>query len=347
MKRLAVASVVLLVLAGLAVWWNLARETTMETVASAHIDSGDATPNGSQPHRAPGAQSFADTLRQRLSKLPQRPSRGPSAMDRYIEERMNQGPAARWRYKPINEVYAELRAAAEQGDLEAALILGGRSAQCRKVLVDHAPEKMLAELDQELAMENPAPGREGAMMNLRNRFSSDLAEYDACSGVDRASLDEGLAWLERAGRGDVKDARLSYVSTWAEQTRDRDEVIADVERVAAQRTLAHEWLEQGLAAGEDRALDLYIDAYAGQNGLYPRDRVQEMAYRYARDLVRGRRVSEFDALWAKGPIRYGELTSQQWDVAEAQGRALFKTHYEARPVRSSMPGSSPSPKSPQ
>ena len=211
-------------------------------------------------------------------------------------------------------------------------------------MVESAPDKLLAQLEQEMESPGAAEYAQARMANVHDRIAEDLARYEACSRVGQAALDESLMWLERAGRGEAKGARLAYVAIWSEQAgRDRDGLIADIERAAAQRVLAREWLGQGLAAGEELALDLYIDAYANGGGLFPRDRVQELAYRYARDLVQGRRGSRFEALWADGPTRFGDLTPQQWDAIEAQGRAIFKNHYEARPA---WPDRAPSPLAP-
>ncbi|MBT2747670.1 MULTISPECIES: hypothetical protein [unclassified Lysobacter] len=325
-----------LALVALAVWFYLTRLTPVRSVPSPDIAIVEAAATGPQGRPAPGAQNSADVLRQRLSKLPQSSAKQRAATKAIVLADMEKrSPNARWWLLPIDEIHGEIRAAAERGDLKAAYALGTRYGQCSKALEDYAPQKLLAELDQEMEFAGSAPASQGRMENLGNRFSEDLATYDACASLDRATLDESMSWLERAGRGEVKGARLSYVYAWTQQAqRGRNELIADIERVAAQRTLAREWLQQGLAAGDSSALDQYIEAYSGQGGLLPRDRVQEMAYRYARDLVRGRRGSEFDALWASGPTRFGkDLTSQQWDAAEAQGRSIFKTYYEARPIR--------------
>ncbi|UJB19689.1 MULTISPECIES: hypothetical protein [Lysobacter] len=335
MKRWLGWGGLLLALAALAVWFCLARLTPARGVPSPGIEITDAAATGSQASPAPGAQNPADVLRRRLSELPQHSPKLRAAMKSAEAEMEKKSPTARWWLRPIDEIHAEIRAAAERGDPKAAYALGIRYGQCSRALEDYAPQKLLAELDQEkeLADSTPAPRR--GMENVGNRISSELATYDACASLDRALLDESMLWLERAGRAEAKGARLAYVSAWTKQaSRGRNELIADIERMAAQRTLAREWLEQGLAAGDSDALDQYIEAYSGQGGLLPRDRVQEMAYRYARDLIRSRRVSGFDALWASGPTRYGdELTSQQWDAAEAQGRGIFKTYYEARPIR--------------
>jgi len=49
--------------------------------------------------------------------------------------------------------------------------------------------------------------------------------------------------------------------------------------------------------------------------------------------MHAKRSASVPAVWADGPRRQGtELTSAQWDAAEAQGRSLFKDHYEASPV---------------
>lgn len=340
MKRILAAGALLLALAGVGAWWYAGRAST-ERGASEDAVALDAVASATGRRPAAGVQDAAAALRQRLSTLSGR-SPGSAARDKRVMAAIwAKVPSGKWWLPPFDEVYADMRAAAERGDLEAAYVLGSRSAQCRKTVEDDTPEKMLIELDR-LTEEEPAgPGDQARINNIHEELARNLAEYEACSAVGRASLDESLQWLERAGRGGFKDARLSYVAAWSEQTgRDRDALIADIERAAAQRTLAREWLGRGLAAGDERALDLYIDAYSGRGGLFSRDRVQALAYGYARDLVRSRRVGQFDALWASGPSRFGELTSPQWDAAETQGRALFKAHYAVRPA---WPNGAPSP----
>lgn len=332
MKRAVGAGVLLLALAGLGLWVHTKRMPPMASEPSPASVAAAAAATGTDTPAAASVQDAAAALRQRLSKLPQPSPASVAAQERMMDALWAENPSAKWWRLPFDQVYPALRAAAEGGDFDAAYVLGRRSAHCRKTVEEYAPEKMLKEWDGEMESVPPGPDAQGRMENLRNRYADDLAQYEACNAVGRDALDESLAWLERAGRGEVKDAKLTYVRAWSEQVgRNRGELIADIERAAEQRSLAREWLEEGLFAGDEGALDQYIDAYSGRGGLFARDPVQEMAYRYARDLVQGRRVSRFDALWANGPTRFGEMTSQQWDAAEAQGRALFKRYYEARP----------------
>ncbi|WP_144436474.1 hypothetical protein [Lysobacter antibioticus] len=328
-----------LALGGLAAWFYTGRNTSTQSGATTQAVIAEA--KTSEKRAVPAGQDAAAALRQRLSQLPQESAANRAASKRFLEQIWSKNPYGKWWLPPLDEVYAELRAAAERGDVEAASVLGGRSAQCRKTVMESTPDKLLAQLEEEMESPVDAEYAQARMATVHERFARELAQYEACSRVGQAALDESLLWLERAGRGDAKDARLAYVATWSEQAgSDRDGLIADIERAAQQRTLAREWLAQGLAAGEDRALDIYIDAYARSGALFPRDRVQELAYGYARDLVRGRRGSGFEALWANGPTRFGDLSSQQWDAIEAQGRAIFKAHYESRPVG---PKGAPSP----
>ena len=332
MKRAMGAGALLLALAGLGLWVHTKRMPPMGSEPSPGSVAAAAAATGTDKPAAASVQDAAAALRQRLSELPQPSPAGLAAQERMMDALWAKNPSARWWRPPFDQVYPALRAAAGGGDLEAAYVLGKRSAQCRTTAEEHAPEKMLEQWEEEAQSVPPGPDARGRMETLRNRYAGDLAQYEACAAVGRDALDESLAWLERAGRGEVEGARLAYVGAWSEQAgRDRDELIADIERAAEQRNLAREWLQEGLVAGDEAALDQYIDAYSGRGGLFARDPVQEMAYRYARDLVQGRRVSRFDALWSDGPTRYGKMTSQQWDAAEAQGRALFKSYYEARP----------------
>ncbi|QWP76968.1 hypothetical protein J5226_00735 [Lysobacter sp. K5869] len=334
MKRAAIAATAL-ACAGLAAlaWW-FARAGAGDRGASAPVSAQTATV-GASP--APRAQDSAAELRRRLSALPASSPAMLAEFERQQAETMARDPSQRRWMLPIDRVYPELLAAARGGDLAAASVLGQRLSGCQRTLQDASPAKLLEKLDMVLAGEpdpQADPNSRERQANLRRQFAEDVERHDACERVGRAALDEGMTWLEQAGRGDANGARLAYVSAWTQQGGgDRDALIADIERIAARRALAREWLEQGRTAGEEQALDLYVDAYAGQNGLYARDPLQEQAYRYARDLVRGRRTGEFDALWSDGPRRYGtELTSAQWEAAEAQGRGIFKQYYEARPA---------------
>lgn len=340
MKRGVGLGVLALALGGLAAWFYMSRATSTQGGVTAQAVTAEA--KTSEKRAAPAGQDTAAVLRQRLSQFPQESAADRAASKRFLEQMWSKNPSGKWWLPPLDEVYAELRAAAERGDVQAAYILGNRSDQCRKTVMEDTPDKLLARLEDETESSGAAEYAQARMTTVHDRFTRELEQYESCSRVGQAALDESLLWLERAGRGDAKDARLAYVATWSEQAgRDRGGLIADIERAAQQRTLAHEWLAQGLAAGEDRALDIYIDAYSGNGGLFPRDRVQELAYGYARDLVRGRRGSGFEALWANGPTRFGDLSSQQWDAIEAQGRAIFKAHYESRPVRPNDAPSSP------
>lgn len=314
-----------------AVAWWVARGASQRAAVPAPVALA-APATGASP--TPRAQDAATRLRQRLSALPEESQAMLAEFRRRHAEMMQRDPSSRRWMLPIDRIYPELLAAAQQGDLDAAAVLGQRLSGCLRTLQEQSPAKLLEKLDMALADAGNDANSPAHQANLQRQVAQDLEQHDACARIGRAGLEEGMSWLERAGRGDAKGARLAYVSAWAQQSGgDREALIADIERIAARRTLAREWLEQGRAAGEERALDLYIDAYAGQNGLYARDPLQEQAYRYVRDLVQGRRSGEFDALWADGPRRYGtELTSAQWNAAEAQGRSLFKAHYEARPV---------------
>lgn len=334
MRGAAIAAA--LTCAGLAAlaWWY-ARGAS-DRVAS--IPAPLTTPaTGASP--APRVDDAATRLRQRLSALPRQSPAMLAESERRNAEMMQRDPSLRRRMLPIDRIYPELLAAAQQGDLDAAAVLGQRLNGCLRTLQEQSPAKLLEMLDIVMADEGTDAASLARQASVQRQFAQDLDQHDACARVGQTALEEGMSWLERAGRGDAKGARLAYVSAWARQSGgDREALIADIERIAARRTLAREWLEQSRAAGEEQALDLYIDAYAGRNGLYARDPLQEQAYRYVRDLVQGRRSGEFDALWADGPQRYGtELTSAQWDAAEAQGRSLFKAHYQARPVWSHGP----------
>lgn len=339
MKRLIGWGLPLLLLAGLALWFVHGRTASTDAAPAARVAA--STETGASP--AAGVQDAAAVLRKRLSELPPQSPAQRAAMDRIRAETMKNQDQRRW-LAPFDQIYTEFRAKAEKGDAAAAYVLGRRSAACLDTLNEKAPAQLLAALDRDVQGWASGPQSQSRLASTRQRYESEFAEYEACASIDRASLDEALIWLERAGRGEAEGAKLAYVRTWAKQAGgDRNALIADIERIAAQRAQAREWLEQGRAAGDDEALDLYIEAYSGGNGLYPRDPVQEQAYHFVRDLVIGRRTSEFDARWANGPDRYrGNLTPQQWSEAEAQGRSIFKDYYEAKPVwRNGVPPALP------
>lgn len=329
MKRTIAWTLLMLLLAGAALWFVRGHAVSPVTAPAAQaVAPAEA---GASP--APGVRDAAGALRERLSTLPPESPAQRAAMEGIRAEMMKNPDRRRW-LAPFDQIYAEFRARAEKGDADAAHVLGRRSAACLDTLKEKPPEQLLAALDRDIQGVTAGPASQAILANTRQRYERDFAEYQACANIDRASLDEALAWLERAGRGEAKGAKLAYVRTWAKQAGgDRYAMIADIERIAAQRALAREWTEQGLRAGDGEALDLYIEAYSGNNGLYPRDPVQEQAYHFVRDLVMARRTSGFDARWAAGPDRYrGNLTPQQWSAAEAQGRSIFKDYYEAKPV---------------
>lgn len=277
----------------------------------------------------------AAELRRRLSGLPAESAEFRAGHERALAKMLGTERSRWWFVLPLSEIHDELRAAAQQGDSKAAHALGSRLARCNSMLRERTPAALLEELERDIETHSAVDreSQELRMANLRRRITEDLERYEDCASIPFESRNQALAWLEKAGSEGDLAAKLAFVSAWSEQASDRHALIADVERVAAQRELARQWLQQALEAGDESALDRAMAAHSGSGGLYPRSEVQERAFAYAQQLVQGRRTGKFDALWEHGPERYGKtLTAQDWDAIEKQGREIFNAYFAQRPV---------------
>ncbi len=288
----------------------------------------------SSPQSAQAPDSAA-RLRARLAALPGDSPETLAAMARARGAMLPPGPD--WWGTPFDQIHDRMRTAAEQGDMRAAYALGSRYIACEKALRERTPAFILENLEQELDDEESSGydvhESKGRLSNTRRRFEQELDQYEACASVGAERMQDGMAWLERAGQSGSESARGAYVSAvLGFRSEDRARLISEIERVVESRAQAREWLQQALVAGEEWPLESFNQAYEG-SALYPRDPVRRNTFSYVQSLVRGRRSGDFEALWANGPHRYGkELTGAQWDWVEAEGRRIFERYYEDRPV---------------
>lgn len=242
-----------------------------------------------------------------------------------------------WWQPPLPEVFEMLQAKAERGDMQAAYVLGSRSAECMNRIRNDSPDKLLEDYRQDIAIDESgrdlAPrDRERLNANRDRQFASRLKRYEECAVLGEDALAGHLEWLERAGASGIEKARLAYARyALAECESDRGALIADIETAARRRERAVEWLGQLVADGNEDALNMLVES-PEISGLAA-DRVALMSYRYTLDLVRSRRVGKFPALWEAGPARYGdEFTAQQWDQIATRGRRIFREDFEDAPL---------------
>ncbi len=277
----------------------------------------------------------AARLRARLAALPGDSPEMLAAMARARAAMLPPGPD--WWGTPFDHIHDRMRAAAEQGDMRAAYALGSRYLACQEALRERTPARILEQLEQELdgeeSLNDNARLSEGRLNTTRRRFEQELDRYEACESVDAERMQDGMAWLERAGRSGSESARGAYVGAVLDfRSEDRARLISEIEQIVEARALARDWMQQALVAGEEWPLESFGRAYDG-SALYPRDPVRRDTFSYVQSLVRGRRSGDLEALWTNGPHRYGkELTGAQWDWVEAEGRRIFERYYEDRPV---------------
>ncbi|MEZ0472673.1 hypothetical protein [Luteimonas salinilitoris] len=238
----------------------------------------------------------------------------------------------RWWRNPLPEVFDALQEAAAAGDMDGAYILGVRSAQCRTVLRRDSPESLIHEYrDRKILYSGPGdsrPHRENREKELQEK----LSQYEDCAVLGQERASAGADWLERAGRSGEASARLAFVTHALEEYATRGALIADIEEAGRRQKLAREWLEQLVQDGNEQALHYYVDALDGRYALYARDEPASMAHAYALDLVRSRRVGDFDQLWRQGPERYGNRTPAEWDEITSHGREIYREHFEHTPL---------------
>jgi hypothetical protein len=244
----------------------------------------------------------------------------------------------RWWQQPLASLHAELRALASAGDMQAAHVLGARSAHCVQVLRKEAPEELTRRYEDDLehlAGRSPA-STDVRRRNAERRLREGLDRYQDCLVVGLARAHEGVDWLERAGLAGNDAARVDFAAHALAEYETRGALIADIEEASRRRQLARVWLEQGVRDGNEHALRRVTDSLAGGDGLYVRDEASFQAHAYALQLVQGRRAGTFQLLWRDGPARYGPLTEAQWAEATARGREIFSESFEHMPIRPGM-----------
>lgn len=251
--------------------------------------------------------------------------------------------ADRWN-RPFSEVYDEIHAAAKAGDGQAAYVLGSRSARCMRVLRGRSPEVLLSEYRRDMETIEVAGDpklTEIRLSNTNGRFQRELEAYEDCAVLGEDQLSGYLAWLERAGRDGVEDARVAFAQyAMSEYHDDRGALIAQIEVARERRIQARAWLDSLIRKGNEQALRTYVEELSSGNGLFTGDFAISRTYAYALDLAVSRRigrsyadgVDRFPQLWNEGPIRYGdELTSQQWDAVTERGRQIYRESFATPP----------------
>lgn len=301
--------------------------------------------------KAPGIGAAAE-LRQVLDASKADADAATLALEATLRAAHAQADASWWE-RPLSEVFGQLQAAAAAGDAQAAYVLGLRSAACVQALRERTPEVLLAESrrEAEWAADSDDPGNAASRLQNTNRqLRRELETYEDCAVLPEEDLSRYLSWLARAGHAGLDEARLAYVGhAMDDYAGDRGALIAGIEVASERRTLARQWLEQMMRAGNEQALAAYVEASGGGDGLYAEDFATTATYRYALDLVRSRRMEAlhrrmealgsparrertFAQLWAQGPIRYGDqLTSQQWDEVAVRGKQIFRESFEHMP----------------
>lgn len=269
-----------------------------------------------------------------LRRLLTEEARAPAAAARLLDD-----AGRNWWSPPFATVFADMQTAANGGDMSAAYALGSRAADCMKVLRDRTPEAILADFREEMewadsgaAQSNPGH-RETRRRNVSNRFARDLDTYENCAAIGMQRLGGHLDWLERAGAAGDLNARLRFVTAFeSAYENDRGALITNIEEAGRRRALARAWLEDLVQRGEESAFHVYAEALQGSL-LYRADYKRAMAYAYALELVRERRVGNFEQRWREGLRPYGDrLTPAQWLDASRHGREIFRATLQDRPV---------------
>ncbi len=240
---------------------------------------------------------------------------------------------------PLDEILGHLEARADAGDLDAMHVLGSRLSGCPRVLEEGSPDILLQAYEDELGrLDGDATVsdliRDTRLENLQGRFLQDLARHAQCDAVGPDAIGRAAEWLERAARAGHARAQTAYATQGLAQFRTRGQIVREIEEVVRRRDLARTWLEARLRAGDEAALQTYVRSHGDGNLLYSRDPKTFHAYGYALDLVRRRRVGDFDALWREGPERYGDLSDAEWAASVDEGRRIYSAFFEnAAPSR--------------
>lgn len=333
-RRRVVIACALTACVGLGVVMALKRGATVHerlAPADAQVSAGRVT-RVAQPAMDTRETAAAAELRQLLDSPEMRDDDAP-ALERIFAQARADAP---WWNAPLPEVYDALLAAARGGNVEAMHAIGSRSLDCLRSLREKTPIQLLASFRDEIERIENLDG-EGHAVHLSNATGQarrQLEDYRSCSTLGEAKLAGALDWVARAGHAGNDRARLLYARSVLDAYKDdRGALISDIEGVARRRVLARRWIEAGVKAGSEEALDMYAGAHYGQSGLYRRDLFEASTYSYVLDLVRRRRVNEFDKTWRDGPPRHeGWLTPQQWDEVQARGHAIFDTDFRDTPI---------------
>lgn len=231
--------------------------------------------------------------------------------------------------RPLPEVLPALLARAEAGEIEAAFVLGERLSRCYSVLLDRTPTVVLDEYEQELTWAGLDPEHDAddvRLRNLENRTMAALDDHVECTAAG-AEVERAAEWLETAALAGHARARVNYATGALAEFASRGALIRNIEEIARRRTLARRWLEAGVHAGDEMALNRYVDSLRKGDVLYPRNPHKAQVYGYAQQLLRSRRVGQFDALWRDGPTRAPDFDDAAWAAILMEGRELFDSTF--------------------
>ncbi|MCD9006490.1 hypothetical protein LDO31_09640 [Luteimonas sp. XNQY3] len=235
---------------------------------------------------------------------------------------------------PLSEVVPALEARAGAGEAEAAFVLGDRLSRCHKAFDTRTPAVVIGEYEAELVALGLDPDRDADNIRLRNLDSHTMHELDhyaECEAV-RPAVTRAAGWLEQAAQAGHAAARISFATGGLAEYTSRGALIRNAEEAARRQALARQWLEAGIRDGNERALDRYVTAVRNGDLLYPRDAHAAQVYGYAQQLLRARRVGDFDALWRDGPWRAPGVDDAAWQAVVSEGRQLFDSNFRDAPL---------------
>jgi hypothetical protein len=277
-------------------------------VPSEEVGAAASTPmegSGSEP--APGDETVVD------APAPDRPSQG-------------------WEH-PLTPNLAAWREAARREPGEA-MALAVRLSQCLRPLA-------LKEKDEEadFARRRRQARDRGDTEQILQRIDEQQAEARNrradCMALDAGFKAEMLSWYERAAReaDDAalrSNARLAYVRQAFVDFPGEADILARLDEAQRRRDLARAWLLDELEAGNERALEPWLDALHDASPLFPRaDPVTQQAWGFVyqvRHARRGGGDAAARALWddaQAGGWYTGQLTPEQIAAALEAGRAHY------------------------
>lgn len=235
---------------------------------------------------------------------------------------------------PLSKVVPVLEARAKAGEAEAAFVLGDRLSRCHNVFDTRTPAIVIGEYEAELVALGLDPDSDAdnvRLHNLDNDTMSALDHHAECEAV-RPAVTRAASWLEQAAHAGHAAARISFATGGLAEYTSRGALIRNVEEAARRRALARQWLEAGIRAGDERALDRYLTAVRNGDLLYPRDAHAAQVYGYAQQLLRARRAGNFDAPWRDGPWRAPGFDDAAWQAVVSEGRELFDSNFRDAPL---------------